>query len=548
MFTPIKYQSLAWRTTIEEDVDCGNCATGEVYIDWTQPFEQVIQTEPFNGYNLLDYTYDGDVLIPVPDTKTPTLVRLADLSGMYCYDRTGGDPYWCSYTLPLVRRPFDVGDVALGDYLKVEFTYTSNVVMYATLQIQGPLGQSASTAVYVELPVQLVEATVTKFIRVTVDYASFQLLMKFNASTIDSDAEFCISDVSLMQMTTILNGGVTYYDCYGDVIPQSWDAQYYDDKILFTVEFYEDNNLGYFRVLGAINPDQGVSVDDAPKLYSNWFLPINPETYGDCKLNRLMKVEWTQPCMYVADGVQTSIDYEFYLKGYAQRLPRELRERVLFIDSVGVGRNVFENTVSKAEIVVNYPYRYWVHEILEGITSNNTFYINDQQYRPDASNIWTIAGNGNGTYSGRIEMCVGDTERVVSECCCPVAAPDYSGCGDLTIMGICVVAFLRTIRYELSGAVNATSIDVQFENLTAIEDSPCNVDANTTHTESAVTAIGFNAVTFTPTGWSDIFDNNYCGVDNIEFYIRIRTNCGDGNVGEWSEPFTIVPANLDTCA
>lgn len=548
MFTPIKYQSLAWRTTIEEDVDCGNCATGEVYMDWTQPFEQVIQTEPFNGYNLLDYTYDGgDPMFPVPDVKTPTLVRLADLSGMYCYDRTGGDPYWCSYTLPLVRRSAGVGDVAIYDYLKMEFTYTSNVVMYATLQIQGPLGQSASTAIYVELPVQLVEATVTKYIRVTVDYASFQLLMKFNASTIDSDAEFCISDVSLMQMSSVT--AVAIIDCYGDTDAFSGtDIAYYEDKILLTFEFYEGYNLSYFRVLGGLNPSESTSFDQSPILYSNWFLPINPETYGDCKLNSLMKVEWTQPCMYVADGVQTSIDYEFYLKGYAQRITSELRERVLFIDSNAIGLNAFQNTVGKAEIVVNYPYRWWVHEILEGITSNNTFYINDQQYRPDASNIWTTAGNGNGTYSGRIEMCVAGTERIQSICCCPVAAPDYSGCGDLTIRGICVLAFLRTIRYELSGAVNATSIDVQFENLTAIEDSPCNVDANTTHTESAVTAIGFNAVTFTPTGWSDIFDNNYCGVDNIEFYIRIRTNCGDGNVGEWSEPFTIVPANLDTCA
>ncbi len=544
-FEPIKYQSLSWRTTLEEDVDCGNCATGEVYIDWTLPNTQAVRLLPYYDLNLLDYTYDADNL-PVPDVKTPTTVRMTEDSGVYCYSRVSGDPYWCSYTLPLTRRN-PAGDIDITDYMKVEFTYTSNVVMYATIHIQGPLGQSASTPVYVELPVNLTGATVVKYLEVTAVYASYQLVLKYNASTTDSDAFFCVEDISLMQMTVMVNSSLRITDCTGFFESVAVDGiEYYDDVMVFSMELYEGHELSYFSFQGGLNTDD--VPEGNPSMYSNWVQHINPDTYGECKINALLKVEWTYPCMYVSGGVQQSIDYTFYLKGYVQRVSRELRERVFYIDSAGIGKNIFDNSVSKAEIVVNYPYRYWLHEILEGITSLNDLFVNDQQYRPDATNFWTIVGNGNGTYSGRTEMCVGDSERIYSVCCCPVATPDYSGCGDLTITDICTVATVRAIRYELSGAVNATSIDVQFENVTAIEESPCDVAINTTHTESAVTTIGFNAVSFTAADWQQVFDDNYCGVTDIEYYIRIRTNCGDSNLGEWSDPFTIVPDALDICS
>jgi hypothetical protein len=522
-------------------------------MDWTQQIVQAIRLGEFNGYNLMEYTYNGSYSVLTPTTRTPVLDQLiAGSPDDYCYDRTSGDPYWGSITVGFTERTVGfspVGDVYYGDYLKIEFEYTSNVVFYCTIDIQKGTGQPASDPVYVELPANAGTGTVTEYISITALTASdYQLFIKFYSSTVDADAEFCFSNLSVKNMSIVGDPlqAIKFIDCYGDEEVVSFTSEKYDDVEVVTLQMYDDNNLGYFEIRSTLNTN--ILPVNSTYLFSNWFMPIDPATYGDCKLGSLLRIDWTQTCMYVAGDAQQSIDYNFYLRGYVQRIARELRERQYFIDSEGVGINAYSSTVGKAEIVINYPYSEWVHEILESATESNTFFVNDQHYRPDASNIWTLAGNDNGTYSGRIEMCIGDSEKIHSICCCPVAEPDYSPCGDLAITDICIVAGQRLIRYELSGAVNATSIDVQFENLEAIEDSPCDTPINTTFIESAVSSIGVvNSVVFSSAEWTTVFDDNYCGITDIQYNIRLRTNCGDGNVGAWSEPFTIVPDNLEVC-
>lgn len=549
MLLPVKYQSLQWRTTEEMEVPCNTPCNPEIYLDWTQPIIQAIQLSEYNGYNLMDYTYNGDIQLPIPTTRTPTLVRMsADSPYDYCYDRTTGDPYWGSVTIDLTKRSASIGDIALGDYLKIEFSYTSNVVVYCTIQLQRTSNAAIDT-VYVELPVNLGTGTVTEYIQVLEDRPAYKLMLKFNSSTIDEDATFCLTDISIKNMTTLISNSVVFVDCYGDEEALSTDTEYYKDRLIITNEIYNQPQTGYIRILGGINPFEGDAFEDASKLYSNWFTPIDPESYGNCKINSLMKIGWTETCVYVDNEVQQSIDYEFYIRGFVQRITSDLLAREYFVDSSAVGQIAFNATVDKAEIVSNYPYPEWIHDIMIRATSSNTFYANDKYYKPDATNFWTITGNQNGTYAGRTEMNIAGSETVKTLCCCPVVEPDYSGCGDLTITDICIAGTLRLVRYELNGAVNGTSVDVQFENLSAIEDSPCDVPINTTYIESAVSTIGAagNAASFTASEWQDVFDNEFCGVTDIQYAIRIRTNCGDGNVGEWSDAYVIIPDNVEVC-
>jgi hypothetical protein len=545
---PVKYQSLQWRTTEETQVDCNTPCVPEVYIDWTQPIVQAIQLSEYNGFNLLDYTYNGDIQLPIPTTRTPTLVRFsADSPYDYCYDRSTGDPYWASYTLPLDRRSANVGDIALADYLKIEFSYTSNVVFYATIHIQRNTGQSASDPVYVELPVNLGTGTVTAYIEVGANFTGYQLYLKFNSSTVDEDASFCFTDLSIKNMTTLTSNSVVFVDCYGDEENLSTDDSYYQDKLILTTEIYNQPQTGYIRILGGINPFESDPFEEASKLYSNFFTPIDPETYGYCKLNSLMKIGWTETCMYVENEEQQSIDYEFYIRGYVQRITSDLLAREYFVDSSAVGQIAFNAMVDKVEIVSNYPYPAWIHDILLRATASNTFYANDQRYRPDATNFWSMVGNQNGTYAGRTEMNIAGSETVKTLCCCPVVEPDYSGCGSLIITSVCIVGSQYRIYYELDGAVLGTSVDVQFENLSVIEESPCDVAINTTHIESSIDTIGSGYAAFSTGEWTDVFDNEYCGVTDIQYYLRIRPRCSDSIVGDWSEPLVIVPDNLQEC-
>jgi hypothetical protein len=271
---------------------------------------------------------------------------------------------------------------------------------------------------------------------------------------------------------------------------------------------------------------------------------------------KLIDVEYQIPCaIYDADtSEQVSSTQAASLIGYSRRLPLENRDSVSYVNSAGKLKTTYTNSYQKKEVQVGL-YSEIIHEAMERAAENGGITINSELLTLDTESIYQLAPIDNGLYTGRIEMVVEGSEKTTASCCCPVIAFDGDNCGELILLDITLgVGASGTYKlfYQLNGIATGTSIDVRFENLTEIDtDSPCNTPVNTEYIQTGQSDIGefVNStgayVNFSSSQWDAVYDNEYCGVQNIQYAISIRVNCGETQ-GEWSNELIVVASNIPT--
>jgi len=527
-FTVVPYQSLTYRNEASETAVC-RCPQ-PVYIDSTADLNVQVGLSPFDG---IDIFTDYVTALTVDNlTESP--------AGTFCYDRAANTPYVASITIDISEGGPGDGGMSIDTLTQINFSYTSNVLFYCTLELYGQTGPTLISTQTFELPAALAATDVTKYVFSDIfDAAGYTVVITFYASTVDSTASFCFSALTGYTMSHI--GAVKWVDCDGDItdITAGVQVSFFGDRELLTIDITSLSGQGYLQLL---------DINDANiKQYSSLFEAINPNTYGLCRLGKLTKILWREACNLQNGTVAyTSIEYSLYISGYAERLPLVTDERITFTEPGGRKRTIFNYSYAPVFLKVGV-YDIDTHENLERAVESSYFAINDVEHQLDSGSTYAIASLNNGLFTARVDMIKVGTERILTDCCCPVVVVEDT-CGCLTITEVCIVATLRLIKYDLCGLTTGTDIDVQFENIDAIEDSPCAVAANTTYTETSVDTLGgaANAVSYSAADFQAVFDNEYCGYTNIRYYIRIRVNCG-ATQGEWSDPIVIVPDNLEVC-
>lgn len=527
-FEVVPYQNLTYRTTVANPIACGKCPN-PVYIDKTRDFVAQVGITPYSTAVECEIFSNGGAITLDNLTESPT--------GTYCYDRDALSPYTATYTQVLGEGGYCDGQMGEGQYTQINFTYTSNVLFYCTIELQDSTTAVITTQTF-ELPAAFSSADVTKYFYCSVlDAAGYFIVIRLYSSTVEPTASFCFSDLTGYPMTQV--GEVTWTDCNGDEtdLTDLTDAEFFGDTELLTIDISGISGEGYLTFTEVNDPSNQF-------LLSSTFNAIDPSTYAACRLGQLTKLLWRQSCnLENLATTYTSIEYSMYVQGYTERLPLVTDERVTFTEPGGRKRTVFNYSYAPAFLKVGV-YDIATHENIERAVESSYFAINDDEYQLDDSSTYTIAPLNNGLFTGRVEMIKIGTERVLADCCCPVNTTTPE-CGCLTITDICTVAFLRVIRYELCGITTGTQIDFQIENIDAIEDSPCAVAAGTIVTVTDIGDIG-GFVGFTPGDWNDLFTDNYCDYTDIRYSVRIRVNCGATH-GEWSDPIVIVPDDLTIC-
>lgn len=528
-FEVVPYQNLTYRTTVANPTACGKCPN-PVYIDKTRDFVAQVGLTPFSTESQCQIFDMGGAVVLDNLTESPT--------GTFCYDRDSLTPYVATYTKALSEGSFCDGQMSDGQYTQINFTYTSNVLFYCTIELQDSTTAVITTQTF-ELPAAFSPVELTKYFYCNVlDVAGYFLKMTFYSSTVESTASFCFSDLTGYFISTVQK--VVWVDCNGDEtdLTNLTDGEFFGDTELLTIDISSISGEGYFMFLEQQNTPSDFT------MYSSTFNAIDPSTYAACRLGQLTKLLWRQSCnLENLATTYTSIEYSMYVQGYAERLPLVTDERVTFTEPGGRKRTVFNYSYAPAFLKVGV-YDIATHENIERAVESSYFAINDAEYQLDDSSTYTIAPLNNGLFTGRIEMIKVGTERVLTDCCCPVNTTTPE-CGCLTITDVCRLAFLRVIRYELCGITTGTQVDFEIRNVDAIEDSPCAVAAGTVVTVTDIGDIG-GFVGFAPGDWADLFTDNYCGYTDIRYSVRIRVNCG-ATQGAWSEPFIIVPDDLSIC-
>lgn len=529
--TSIPYQSLTYRTTEALSKKCGYCSV-PVYLDKTEPLNIQLGLTPFNDVDILTTYGSGETLTNL--TEAP--------AGTFCYDRAANSAYKGIYSIDISEGQPGGGGMADNQYNQVNFTYTSNVTFYCTIDLQTSTGTSITSQTF-ELPAAFSGMDVTKYLLCSVDDpAGYKIVITFYSSTIDDTASFCFTDLTAYVISQA--NAAAWVDCNGDEtdLTGTSSTSFFGDMQLVVLDLSTLSGEGYIYLSDAY---LGLS-----KIYSSLFNAIDPATFGLCRTGNLIKVLWREACNLENDAVAySSIEYHFYVQGYTERLPLVTDERITVTRPGGRKNTVFNYSYAPVQIKVGV-YGEDVHEIIERAVESSYVEVDGDEYQMDDGSTYANAAIGNGRFTGRVDMIKVGTERVLSSCCCPVEAVTV-GCGELVITDICAYSTGLGLQgyyisYELDGLVTGSSIDVQFENVTqALNGLGCTTAAGTTYTVTAQGSIGGD-ILFDTADWDDVFDNNYCGDTDILYYMRIRVNCG-ATQGAWSDEFPFVPANLTQC-
>jgi hypothetical protein len=529
-----------------------------VYIDIATPQQVAVKLSEFDGVNLLNFTYDTNppfILVPVPDVKTRTLFNLATVDGRQCYSRGADEPYYATWSVDLITRLFGDGDIEDGDWVKFAFQYETSLEVYVKVQL---INKDTTAVLFEEtrtLGITINPTNATFYFDPGANpTAGYELLLTVYPSTVAIPAAgFCLSGFKVSLMDNLLE--VSFTGCDGENFDGLLGSEVFDNDLsiinidLSNLSLQEGYVNGHY--CGYISMKFGHRGKPLQQQFISAFnlCVFDPEQFP---CYDMLHLQWAHECTYTSEGGSQPLNQDIYIKGYAERLPMENRERIVHWQPDGNPKTVFNHSYTKSEIKAGV-YGLSLHEALERAAENTGITANDVVYKMDASSVYALAPIGNGLYTGRIEMMVDGSSRIAKDCCCPDIKP-ADGCGELRITGVCAqydeggaIVNVR-VDYDLVGIVNGTIIDLSLTNLTAIStDEPCSVNANTPSTILGAGNVGepSNYVVITGANWIDHFDTDYCGVMNIQYALAIRVRCE--GFEQYKNAFVIIPDSLPVC-